>query len=113
MLPLPRPLLQPPLSCATVMRNVVSHIFQKRLCTIGISGFRNAGVGMASVFAGVGGMIAPLIVILEDFRSYLPLTVFGILALITGLLGFLLPETSGRPLAQDTNEHWHERLEMV
>ena len=66
---------------------------------------------MASVFARFGGMIAPQIVLLGDYKDYLPLTIFGILSLIAGVLGFLLPETSGRPMAQDIDEPSSERLE--
>ena len=61
---------------------------------------RNTAVGTCSLFARIGGMLAPQVVSLGNlcFPS-LPLVFMGVLSLIGGLLILaLLPETLGKPL---------------
>ena len=61
-------------------------------------------MGMASVCARVGGMVAPQFLVLADFYKPLPLLLFGILSLIGGAMCLLLPETKGKPLPQNFEE---------
>lgn len=39
-----------------------------------------------------------------NYSKFLPLTLFGVLALVAGGLAFLLPETKGRPLPVTVKE---------
>ncbi len=55
-------------------------------------------MGTASMSARIGGMLAPQIVLLGDYSAPLPLLIFGIISLIGGCLGLLLPEPTGKPL---------------
>ncbi|XP_059142943.1 organic cation transporter protein-like [Physella acuta] len=61
---------------------------------------RNVGMGVASMSARVGGIFVPYILELKDVWGSLPLLVFGILAIVSGLLALFLPETTKRPLPQ-------------
>ncbi|XP_006821786.1 organic cation transporter protein-like [Saccoglossus kowalevskii] len=57
---------------------------------------RNLGVGASSFSSRIGGILAPLIVLLEAYVSGLPLLIFGVLSVAAGLLVLVLPETKGR-----------------
>ena len=65
---------------------------------------RAAGIGMSSMSARIGGIIAPLILIFGDYWQPLPLIVFGSVAVIAGLLVLFLPETKGRTLPETIEE---------
>ncbi|KAJ8304097.1 hypothetical protein KUTeg_017680, partial [Tegillarca granosa] len=62
---------------------------------------RNLGIGACSMSARIGGIVAPLLVQLGTDAKPLPFTVFGVLAIICGILTFFLPETAGQPLQDD------------
>ncbi|GFO06263.1 solute carrier family 22 member 6 [Plakobranchus ocellatus] len=57
-------------------------------------------MGVASMSARIGGIVAPLILDLDSVFGPLPLIVFGGLSILAGSLALLLPETAGKPLAQ-------------
>jgi len=59
---------------------------------------RNSAMGLMSVAARVGGILAPFIVLLGSLATNLQFTVFGLLSLTAGLLNLRLPETLGKPL---------------
>ncbi|XP_035825611.1 solute carrier family 22 member 1-like [Aplysia californica] len=64
---------------------------------------RNSGMGVSSVCARIGGILAPFVgdlgsVLEGDIAVALPLIVFGGLCLTAGLLDLLLPETLNRKL---------------
>ena len=52
----------------------------------------------------VGGILAPLILLLGDYWEPLPYVVFGSLAVLAGLTSLLLPETKGKPLPETLEE---------
>ncbi|OWF44712.1 organic cation transporter protein-like isoform X2 [Mizuhopecten yessoensis] len=59
---------------------------------------RNSAMGAASFCARVGGMVSPYIVDLAqsvdgDFGKALPMIIFGLCAILSGLLAYYLPET--------------------
>ncbi len=58
-------------------------------------------MGMLAMFAMVGGMVAPHVLVLQDVYAGLPLLVFGALSIIAGTLALALPEPTGKPLPQD------------
>ncbi|KAI8791631.1 organic cation transporter protein [Biomphalaria glabrata] len=64
---------------------------------------RNSGLGLCSVMARVGGILAPYIadigqVISGDMAVVLPLLIFGGACIFAGLLALLLPETANKML---------------
>eukprot|EP00075_Anas_platyrhynchos_P016916 XP_027306169.1 solute carrier family 22 member 13 [Anas platyrhynchos] len=63
---------------------------------------RQSGVGLCSMAARVAGIIAPLIRLLEQYHRAIPMAVFGSAPVLGGLLCFLLPETRGAELVDDT-----------
>lgn len=59
---------------------------------------RNAGVGLASMIARIGSMIAPFVAGLSLSYHWMPPTIFGLIPIIGAVLVFMLPETCGVPL---------------
>ncbi|VDM77700.1 unnamed protein product [Strongylus vulgaris] len=59
---------------------------------------RAIGMGMSSMVAGSGLLLAPHIVRLGDYIKILPLLIMGFMALSAGVCTFFLPETLGAPL---------------
>ncbi|XP_029643935.1 organic cation transporter protein-like [Octopus sinensis] len=61
---------------------------------------RGNGLGIASTFARIGSIFAPFILQLSSYVKWLPLSIYGLLSVIAGLLLLLLPETKDRDLPQ-------------
>ncbi|XP_013148054.1 PREDICTED: solute carrier family 22 member 3-like [Papilio polytes] len=59
---------------------------------------RGTMLGVCSVSAGIGSMIAPLTPILNTVSAVLPPMIFGITAIVSGLLLIRTPETKDAPL---------------
>jgi len=77
---------------------------------------RNAGLGAASTSARMGSIFAPVINVLSDYWGPLPLIIFGVLALIGGLLSLLLPETLNQKLPEsiaDGESFGQKKVEVV
>ncbi|KAK2167069.1 hypothetical protein LSH36_32g10016 [Paralvinella palmiformis] len=65
---------------------------------------RTIGVGMGSMSARLGGLVAPFVTELKIFWLPLPTIIFGLFALVAGFLSFLLPETLGEKLPDTLEE---------
>ena len=66
---------------------------------------RAVGIGSSSVFARVGGIVAPYVGSLDDvFGPAVPLAIFGISAFAAGLLALFLPETMNRKIPDTIEE---------
>lgn len=61
---------------------------------------RSGGVGAASTCARFGALLAPFVPLLGNYLHYLPMLLFGIVAITAGLLGLKLPETLGIKLPE-------------
>lgn len=61
---------------------------------------RNAGMGVSSLSARIGGMAAPFIVLLGDHQVSLPMLVFALTALFAGIAGLKLHETQGKRMPE-------------
>lgn len=60
---------------------------------------------LVSVYFCNGKTLAPTLIKFQtNYSKFLPLGVFGVLALVAGGLAFLLPETKGRPLPVTVEE---------
>uniref|UniRef100_A0A8B9F237 Solute carrier family 22 member 13 n=1 Tax=Amazona collaria TaxID=241587 RepID=A0A8B9F237_9PSIT len=65
---------------------------------------RQTGVGLCSMSARLAGIIAPLMLLLEQYHPSIPMAIFGSATVVGGLLCFLLPETRGTDLVDDTRD---------
>ncbi|GMR52886.1 hypothetical protein PMAYCL1PPCAC_23081, partial [Pristionchus mayeri] len=61
---------------------------------------RAIGMGMSSMVAGSGLLLAPHLVALGSYWKILPLILMGFMSLSAGIATFFLPETLGAPLPQ-------------
>lgn len=61
---------------------------------------RNVALGAASMSARIGGIAAPYLIFLSQFWKPLPFFIFGITALVGGILSLLLPETNNTELPE-------------
>ncbi|KAL5010530.1 hypothetical protein ScPMuIL_012835 [Solemya velum] len=67
---------------------------------------RNIGMGISSMFARIGGMLAPYILEsnLSNVWDPLPLLFLGVMSVIAGSFALFLPETAGEALPQTIND---------
>ncbi|XP_066483593.1 solute carrier family 22 member 13-like [Tiliqua scincoides] len=63
---------------------------------------RQTGLGLCSMSARVAGILSPLVGLLDKYHPAIPMVLFGITALIGGILCFFLPETRDKDLQDDT-----------
>nr|KAG5705621.1 hypothetical protein BaRGS_034819 [Batillaria attramentaria] len=61
---------------------------------------RNIGMGVSSMSARIGGILAPVMLETASVTPILPMILFGGLSMLAATLAFLLPETEGRPMPQ-------------
>ncbi|NXQ11970.1 S22AD protein, partial [Peucedramus taeniatus] len=60
---------------------------------------RQTGVGLCSTMARVAGILAPLIIPLDQYHRAIPKAIFGSIPVLVAILCILLPETRGIDLA--------------
>ncbi|PIK54706.1 putative organic cation transporter protein-like [Apostichopus japonicus] len=65
---------------------------------------RSVGVGICSTSSRIGGILSPLILLLDEVWEPLPLIIFGLSAILGGSLVLLLPETRGKDLPETIEE---------
>lgn len=64
------------------------------------TGLRGGSMGLCSMFARVGGILAPFVVLLGSVSASLPFMVFAIPAGLSAFFTMMLPETRSKPLPQ-------------
>ncbi|XP_048475579.1 solute carrier family 22 member 6-A-like [Rhincodon typus] len=65
---------------------------------------RQTGMGLVTTMARFGAMVAPVVKMTGDYIAFLPMTIYGGMAIISGIAGFLLPETLNIPLPDTIEE---------
>ena len=65
---------------------------------ISLSPFRQSGLGWVSMMARLGAMVAPLVLLLGEYVTWLPGLIYGLVPVLSGVAAFLLPETLNIPL---------------
>ena len=65
---------------------------------------RGNALGIGSMAARVGSISSPYIILLQDYVSWLPTTIFGILSIVAGLAALTFPETMNRTMPQTIPE---------
>ncbi|XP_068115931.1 solute carrier family 22 member 6-B-like [Hyperolius riggenbachi] len=61
---------------------------------------RQSGMGMGTMMARLGGIIAPLVQMTADYYQHLPLIIFSLSSVGSGVAALFLPETLGVPLPE-------------
>ncbi|XP_016353447.1 solute carrier family 22 member 4-like [Sinocyclocheilus anshuiensis] len=61
---------------------------------------RNMAMGTCSMTARIGSIVSPFIIYLGNYYKYIPYIVIGSLAVFSGLITLLLPETKGKVLPE-------------
>uniref|UniRef100_A0A8C6WH63 Si:dkey-166k12.1 n=1 Tax=Neogobius melanostomus TaxID=47308 RepID=A0A8C6WH63_9GOBI len=59
---------------------------------------RQTGIGVSSMFARMGGVLAPIINMIQNHSPAAPLVIFGTTPLLGAALALMLPETANKPL---------------
>eukprot|EP00040_Diaphanoeca_grandis_P027247 m.154651 g.154651 ORF g.154651 m.154651 type:complete len:588 (-) comp30901_c0_seq4:322-2085(-) len=78
--------------------------------------YRAASMGLCSVAARIGGVLAPQVALLQDIGTSLPYLAFAIPAILSTLLSLTLPETLGKPLPQtmrDIDRNYRSRQDVI
>uniref|UniRef100_A0A8C8R7D9 Solute carrier family 22 member 8 n=1 Tax=Pelusios castaneus TaxID=367368 RepID=A0A8C8R7D9_9SAUR len=70
---------------------------------------RQTGLGFGSTMARIGGIVAPMVKMLDEYFTFLPPVIYGAAPLISGIAAIFLPETLNKPLP-DTIEEVESRL---
>ncbi|XP_065147373.1 solute carrier family 22 member 13 [Paramisgurnus dabryanus] len=65
---------------------------------------RQTGLGVASMFARIGGVLAPLINLLGRHAPVVPMVIFGSTPLLAAVLALGLPETANQPLPDSIHD---------
>lgn len=65
---------------------------------------RQSGIGMGSMCARAGGVLAPIIYLLRGVSKKAPMVLFGLCTLLGAALTLLLPETVHQPLADNIQD---------
>ncbi|KAL8164854.1 UNVERIFIED_CONTAM: hypothetical protein K2H54_011070 [Gekko kuhli] len=65
---------------------------------------RQTSLGLCSMSSRVGGILAPLVGLLDEIHPAIPMVLLGGMALTGGILCFFLPETRNKDLQDDTTE---------
>ncbi|NWT47195.1 S226A protein, partial [Uria aalge] len=59
---------------------------------------RQTGLGFGSTMARVGGIVAPLVKMMDEYYPFLPPAVYGVAPVVAAVAAGFLPETLNRPL---------------
>ncbi|XP_015276447.1 PREDICTED: solute carrier family 22 member 13-like [Gekko japonicus] len=63
---------------------------------------RQTSLGLCSMSSRIGGILAPLVGLLDEIHPAIPMVLLGGMALAGGILCFFLPETRNKDLQDDT-----------
>ncbi|XP_017276297.1 solute carrier family 22 member 13 [Kryptolebias marmoratus] len=84
----------------------VTCIYMQELCPTAV---RQTATALGSISGRVGGLLAPLLNMSAVFHWVIPIMVSSSLTIISGLLGFLLPETKRKELPETAEDAENNR----
>lgn len=61
-------------------------------------------MGLGTMMARLGGIVAPLVQMTADYYYHLPVIIFSLCPILSGVIAALLPETLGVPLPETIQE---------
>ncbi|XP_006869208.1 PREDICTED: solute carrier family 22 member 13 [Chrysochloris asiatica] len=85
---------------ATAAGFTISYVYSAELFPTII---RQTGMGLVAIFSRTGGILTPLVILLDEYHAALPMLIYGSFPIVAGFLCILLPETHGQAL-RDTIE---------
>ncbi|XP_036595581.1 solute carrier family 22 member 13-like [Trichosurus vulpecula] len=59
---------------------------------------RQTGMGLVAIFSRIAGIITPLVILLEEYHTAIPMAIYGTFPVLVGILSVMLPETKGKTL---------------
>nr|XP_009935523.1 PREDICTED: solute carrier family 22 member 6-A-like [Opisthocomus hoazin] len=65
---------------------------------------RQTGLGFGSTMARVGGIVAPLVKMMDEYYPFLPPAVYGVAPVVAAVVASFLPETLNAPLPDSIEE---------
>ncbi|NXN22471.1 S226A protein, partial [Nycticryphes semicollaris] len=65
---------------------------------------RQTGLGFGSTMARVGGIVAPLVKMMDEYYPFLPPAVYGVAPVVAAVAAGFLPETLNKPLPDTIEE---------
>lgn len=65
---------------------------------------RQTGLGFGSTMARVGGIVAPLVKMMDEYYPFLPPAVYGVAPVVAAVAAGFLPETLNTPLPDTIEE---------
>ncbi|XP_043931329.1 solute carrier family 22 member 6-A-like [Protopterus annectens] len=71
---------------------------------------RQTGMGFTNIMARIGAMIAPMVQMTADYFQFLPLVIYGMAPVLSGIIAYFLPETLNMPLADTVDEVENSRI---
>merc|ERR1719373_1543842 len=71
---------------------------------------RAAGVGSSSMVSKIGGTLSTTVAALADISPIIPTLIFGSMAITSGLITFILPETKDRKMPDSIDDVNREKL---
>ena len=75
---------------------------------------RSQGTSVSLVAASIGSALAPMLSeVLHEQNAALPYIVMGVLGMVVPVLGFILPETKGRPTRESYDDFFTTRTCQV
>ncbi|XP_072101592.1 solute carrier family 22 member 6-A-like [Mobula birostris] len=70
---------------------------------------RQTGIGLANTMARVGAIVAPMVKLSGDYLPFVPMSIYGGMAILSGVSAFGLPETLNTQLpdtVEDVESRW-------